>query len=158
MFLYCPDIRYKCSHKSDINVMFVYCPDINECLSDPCQNGATCNNTPGGFTCQCVDGYTGPLCQNGKCFKFKHLCYDLLLYSVSLISLFCHTCNINWCYDCLPYAGKIRPCLTDVISAVRQITKSVEFDSVSLPLHFVYFDINHTTRAIPKDALSSLLF
>ena len=63
------------SHKSYNNAMFIYCPDIDECLSDPCQNGATCNNIPGGLTCQCVDGYTGPLCQDGKYIKFKKMRY-----------------------------------------------------------------------------------
>lgn len=27
-----------------------------------CQNGATCTNTHGGFSCICVNGWTGPDC------------------------------------------------------------------------------------------------
>ena len=27
--------------------------DINECESDPCQNGGTCANTDGSFNCMC---------------------------------------------------------------------------------------------------------
>ena len=36
--------------------------DINECSSQPCQNGATCHDGINRFTCTCVDGYTGVLC------------------------------------------------------------------------------------------------
>jgi hypothetical protein len=37
--------------------------DINECSSNPCQNGGTCSNTPGSYTCNCAAGYTGDNCE-----------------------------------------------------------------------------------------------
>ena len=39
---------------------------INYCQSNPCQNGATCNYGVNKYTCQCVSGYTGALCQTSK--------------------------------------------------------------------------------------------
>jgi len=38
-----------------------YCTeDVNECtVSNPCQNGGTCENRFGGFYCVCVSGWTG---------------------------------------------------------------------------------------------------
>ena len=33
--------------------------DIDECLSDPCDSNATCNNSVGSFTCTCDSGYSG---------------------------------------------------------------------------------------------------
>uniref|UniRef100_A0A8C6SGZ4 FAT atypical cadherin 4 n=1 Tax=Neogobius melanostomus TaxID=47308 RepID=A0A8C6SGZ4_9GOBI len=33
--------------------------DINECLSNPCKNGALCQNFPGGFNCLCKSGFAG---------------------------------------------------------------------------------------------------
>ena len=34
--------------------------DINECKIDsPCHANATCNNTEGSYTCQCIVGFTG---------------------------------------------------------------------------------------------------
>ena len=43
--------------------------DVDECKSNDgagsCQNGGSCNNTEGGYTCTCPEGWTGPDCQKG---------------------------------------------------------------------------------------------
>ena len=42
-----------------------YLSDIDECVSEPCANGATCNDGVNHFDCSCVDGYTGRVCETG---------------------------------------------------------------------------------------------
>ena len=37
--------------------------DIGECSSDPCQNGGTCIDEINAFTCMCMGGYTGDVCE-----------------------------------------------------------------------------------------------
>ena len=37
--------------------------DINECVSSPCSNGATCVDEVSAYTCSCVAGYVGDHCQ-----------------------------------------------------------------------------------------------
>ncbi len=37
--------------------------DIDECGSDPCLNGATCQDGPNGYRCRCLPGYEGAHCQ-----------------------------------------------------------------------------------------------
>lgn len=44
--------------------------DIDECASNPCQNGATCIDGINSFTCKCVPGYTGKLCETGISLLF----------------------------------------------------------------------------------------
>ena len=44
--------------------------DIDECSSDPCQNGAKCTNNVNGYTCNCTAGLEGDNCQTGN-----HFCY-----------------------------------------------------------------------------------
>lgn len=38
--------------------------DINECVKNPCRNGASCQNTNGGYRCLCQAGYTGHNCES----------------------------------------------------------------------------------------------
>jgi len=40
--------------------------DIDECDSNPCQNGATCNDLVGEYRCDCVNGTTGVQCETGR--------------------------------------------------------------------------------------------
>ena len=44
--------------------------DIDECLAvtNPCENGATCVDNDGSYTCTCLAGYEGPNCQDSKIF------------------------------------------------------------------------------------------
>lgn len=36
--------------------------NIDECTSDPCVNGATCQDGNNGYTCRCLPGFTGAHC------------------------------------------------------------------------------------------------
>ncbi|ELT92983.1 hypothetical protein CAPTEDRAFT_220507 [Capitella teleta] len=44
-------------------VVTAVCNTVNECASNPCANGGTCEDHINGFTCRCPNGYTGPLCE-----------------------------------------------------------------------------------------------
>ena len=38
------------------------CVNVDECQSSPCENGASCTDTDGGFMCQCLEDWSGRLC------------------------------------------------------------------------------------------------
>lgn len=40
--------------------------DIKECNSNPCKNGAQCEDEVNGFSCACLPGFTGNQCEIGK--------------------------------------------------------------------------------------------
>jgi len=40
--------------------------DIDECLSEPCKHGGTCEDQPGSYFCHCQQGYAGQDCEIGK--------------------------------------------------------------------------------------------
>ena len=61
------------------------CADINECHSDPCMNGATCEDGVFQYTCDCVDGYTGTHCETGV----YYMSLVLLLYAVNGFPCIC---------------------------------------------------------------------
>ena len=49
----------------DVFVYLFVISDVDECASNPCLNDGTCVDRLDGFTCQCTDGFTGTLCNNG---------------------------------------------------------------------------------------------
>ena len=49
--------------------------DIDECATSPCQNGGSCTDQVNGYTCDCVDGYDGPNCENGDISIPLPICY-----------------------------------------------------------------------------------
>ncbi|XP_078667161.1 uncharacterized protein LOC144908998 isoform X2 [Branchiostoma floridae x Branchiostoma belcheri] len=54
-----------CTYGNDYHDRFAFCArvEVNECRSAPCQNGAVCQDGGNSFTCQCVPGYAGTLCE-----------------------------------------------------------------------------------------------
>ena len=42
--------------------MFIF-TQVNECVSSPCQYNGTCEDLLSGFTCTCVEGYNGTMCE-----------------------------------------------------------------------------------------------
>ncbi|MCP3668384.1 MAG: calcium-binding EGF-like domain-containing protein [Gammaproteobacteria bacterium] len=45
------------------------CTDIDECQSNPCQNGATCNDQIDQYNCTCLPGFTGKHCESSGTFS-----------------------------------------------------------------------------------------
>ena len=41
-------------------------PDEDNCAASPCQNGATCVDEHGGYTCQCTNPFIGNDCTGIK--------------------------------------------------------------------------------------------
>ena len=52
--------------KGALNKRYYLLSDINECESNPCENGGVCEDVVDGYLCTCASGYTDTECQIGK--------------------------------------------------------------------------------------------
>ena len=50
--------------------------DINECHSNPCQNGGTCTDFINYYSCQCAAGFSGINCGTSKIIKIHSMQWD----------------------------------------------------------------------------------
>jgi hypothetical protein len=67
--------------------------DINECASNPCQNGAVCNDAVNGYTCSCAGGWTGTHCGQGTVKSHTIL---LFITCHMLLQGFLLNCFMKW--------------------------------------------------------------
>ena len=52
-----------------INIRIVeifFATDVDECASDPCDNGGSCDDLVAGYNCTCAAGFTGANCEISK--------------------------------------------------------------------------------------------
>jgi cysteine-rich repeat protein len=70
------------------------CFNIDECLSNPCLNGATCIDEDGGYTCFCPKDYRGSLCENYTVEGSCHVSDCNAFISVASTSFSCQTSYI----------------------------------------------------------------
>ena len=52
-------------HLSNLITNYMFA-EIDECSPNPCENGGSCIDAIGDYSCTCISGYTGTNCQNGK--------------------------------------------------------------------------------------------
>ena len=59
-------VGYAATVQKHYFILSLLSTDFNECASDPCDNGAACNDGVNMYTCSCVAGYEGINCATGK--------------------------------------------------------------------------------------------
>ena len=67
--------------------------DIDDCASNPCQNGATCSDGVHSYSCLCNSGYTGSNCETGNVFESS---ISFSLRDLAIFYHFKHLMNFIW--------------------------------------------------------------
>ena len=56
--------------------------DINECASNPCQNGGNCSDFVAEYNCTCQPGFSGTDCETSTCVtNLPHIIYKTSITS-----------------------------------------------------------------------------
>ena len=63
-----------CSKLHHVDFLFA---DINNCVTNPCKNGGSCEDLVYSFNCTCAPGYNGTRCEIGK--YIHHVIMHMLL-------------------------------------------------------------------------------
>lgn len=61
----------------------------NECLSEPCQHGGTCEDRSGSYLCHCPQGFEGPSCEIGTVF------IQPFIWLLHILTCRCYRTEIN---------------------------------------------------------------
>lgn len=54
------------------SVMTVVLSDVDDCQSNPCENGGTCIDKEDSFVCLCLPSYSGDRCERGEMPEPEH--------------------------------------------------------------------------------------
>jgi hypothetical protein len=79
-------IRLWWDHVHPGNLWHGLLSDIDECQSNPCTNGDTCNNLENDYSCNCTQGWEGKDCSRGQ-FQCLTLSWLIICDSVALYLL-----------------------------------------------------------------------
>ena len=77
--------------------------DINECASNPCKHGATCNDHINMYNCTCPPGYYGYNCQKGKYYRHILSIYTVYSYFTDILIFCIIIANVDICLILLPF-------------------------------------------------------
>lgn len=60
--------------------------DVDECASQPCQNGGTCEDQINSFFCHCPPGYTGIQCETGTKVSLPRKLWERIFFVTEPLS------------------------------------------------------------------------
>ena len=92
------------NNKQRCNVVYIVLTNVvavDECVSNPCMNGATCVDGINTYTCRCDNGYIGFNCESRHIFIGNMSCWFLFRFRESLLFIYPTSYNRMRCIHTL---------------------------------------------------------
>ena len=143
--------------------------DIDECASNPCQNGGVCKDQINGFVCTCAGQFTGTLCEIGKMDRVLtwFACNSWLLLTEPNVTVPCSNAFLSSnCADFVACVEDAFPCqqsyFTGFLLPLCQLENStttskpwVSGASSCLITHIQeYFRLNNISSSSPSECIN----
>ena len=65
----------------------IYALDIDDCATNPCQNGGACTDGVDSYNCTCMDGFNGTNCE------LSEFCVVIMFFITIVVSLVLNVCQ-----------------------------------------------------------------
>ena len=67
----------------------IACVPIDECSSNPCLNGGTCEDAADSYFCSCPSGFTGDRCETSIHSCYGQICQNNGIFHIEFNSFYC---------------------------------------------------------------------
>ena len=126
--------------------------EINECLSNPCRNNASCIDQINGYLCACPKSFLGAQCEHKVTFRRKSPPDFIVSFVLEIprgIRIFLSLCHLAWCRRSSTLSNySIDHChwsYTRKSSISRYLSSSIEWKRSKFTCGIQY-DLKTTTR------------
>ena len=74
-------------HTKLVFIRYCGCIDADECVSNPCGNGGTCEDKDNEYSCECAAGFHGVNCETSTNYTKHYVVHGITILSLDFFTL-----------------------------------------------------------------------